>query len=129
MALYRILLAYLLVPLVPPVGMLSLARAWRMSFGDWLGILLLYQVFGLIALIVLGTPLLLIYKRLGWTGWGAFMLGGGACAALTSGIMLSGARNRSLIALLTTLGMVAGLVFRVVLYGPNRIPPSNSPAR
>jgi hypothetical protein len=51
-----------------------------MAFGDWLGILLLYSVFGFAAMVVLGTPLLFsIYALVGqaslhsWLG-AAFVL-------------------------------------------------------
>ena len=123
----RVILAYLVVPLVPPVLMLVWSGAWRMRFGDWLGILLLYEVIGLLAMIVLGVPLLLLYKWRGWTGWGAFMLAGGACAALTSAMFLFTSRNLAQVPFFTTLGIVAGVVFRLVLYGASSSPRSANP--
>lgn len=118
----RLLISYLVVPLVPPLVMIAWGGGWRMPFGDWFGIVLLYEVIGVLAMTVLATPLYFIYRRFGWTGWVAFMLGGGICAFLTSGILLITTRNLSQVPFFAALGMLAGLLFRFLLYGVNRTP-------
>ncbi len=114
----RIILAYLLVPLMPPVVMLTCSGAWwRMSLGDWLGILMLYALIGFLAMLVLGTPMLILYQRQRWTGWGAFAVGGGLCAAITSAVFLHQSRDAYQLLYFTVLGILAGLLFRTILFG------------
>jgi hypothetical protein len=88
-----------------------------MPVGDWLGIFLLYGGFGLAAMIVLGTPLLFCYLRLGWTGFLPFMAGGGVCAGITSYAILRGDPNLRSVELFTITGIVSGMFFRMILFG------------
>lgn len=112
------MVAYLLLPFVPPILLLS--RSWpstHLTFVDSIGIVLLYAVFGFAALLFLGTPLLFLYLRLGWTGFLPFMAGGGICAAVTSYAVLRNGRNGPLIEFLTIAGIVCGLLLRLILFG------------
>jgi hypothetical protein len=119
--LLRVLLSYVVIPVIPPVLLLARTRgSSHIAFGDWLGILLLYSVFGFAAMVVLGTPLLFFYLRLGWTGFLAFMAGGGLCAAITSYAVLRGQRDLSLVEFFAIAGIIAGLLFRVILFGIRR---------
>jgi hypothetical protein len=60
--LLRLLVSYFVIPAVPPVLMLATMRGWgHMGFGDWMGIVLLYGIFGFAAMVALGTPLLLCF--------------------------------------------------------------------
>ena len=97
--------------------MITWSGAWRLPLGDSLGILLLYEVIGAVAMIILGTPLFWIYKKLGWTGWVPFMLGGGICATVTSALFLFTSHQFSQVPFFTVLGIGCGFVFRLVLYG------------
>jgi hypothetical protein len=78
-------------------------------------------------MISLGTPLLLVYKRFAWTGWGAFMLGGGFCAAVTSSVFFFSSHQLSQVPFFMVLGILAGLVFRFLLYGAREVSPADSP--
>jgi hypothetical protein len=119
----RLLLSLLLVPLVPPgLLLLSMRGTGRMTFGDWMGIGLLYGAFGLAALLALGMPLLIVWLRLGWTGFLPFMAGGGLCAGVTSYAVLRGVRDPGMVGFFTVTGIVSGLVFRLLLFGTRRNP-------
>jgi hypothetical protein len=77
--------SYLSVPFIPPVLMLLSGGAFHhMPLGDWAGYLLIYWPFGFAAMIALGTPMLLLFQRLGWTGLIPFMAGAGACAGIVT---------------------------------------------
>lgn len=117
-AVRRLVVAYLVLPFVPPI--LLLLRSWPstpLAFGDAIGIVLLYAAFGFAALLFLGAPLLLLYLRLGWTGFLPFMLAGGVCAAVTSYAVLRGVRNWPLVEFFIVAGIVCGLLFRLILFG------------
>jgi hypothetical protein len=88
-----------------------------MSSGDWLGIFLLYGVFGFAAMLVLGIPLLFCFLRFGWTGFIPFMLAGGALAWLTSFAVLGGGHNLPLVELFGLAGILSGFCFRLILFG------------
>ena len=121
--LVRLLVSYALIPFIPPFLMLSrMPGVVHISFGDWLGIVVLYGVFGLGAMLALGTPLLFCYLRLGWTGFLPFMAGGGACAGITSYAFLRGGREVSLIEFLIVAGIISGALFRAILFGLWRHP-------
>ena len=52
--LFRLLVSYVLIPLVPPVFMLlRAAEVTRIPLGDWFGIVLIYAAFGFGAMLVL----------------------------------------------------------------------------
>jgi len=114
----RLLVSYFLIPLIPPaLLLLRTPGVSRMAFGDWLGIVLIYAAFGLAVMLVLGTPLLFCYSRLGWTGFLPFMAGGGVCAGITSYAVLRGGRNTGLIGFFAVAGILSGLFFRLILFG------------
>jgi hypothetical protein len=41
----------------------------RTALSDWVGVVLIYWPFGFAAMVALGTPMLLLFQRLGWTGF------------------------------------------------------------
>ena len=84
---------------------------------DWMGIVILYYVFGFAAMLVLGTPLLFFYLKLGWTNFLAFIVGGGLCAAITSYAMTPTPQDLGLVLFFTFTGLVSGFVFRLTLFG------------
>ena len=104
----RLLISYLLVPLVPPVLMLPPQDVW--------GIIGLYWLFGFAAMVVLGTPLLLLFLRLRWIGFFPFLTAGGLCAAVTAGVVNRG-HDRGSVIFFGLLGVVSGVVFRILLFG------------
>lgn len=113
--------ACMLLPFVPPI--LLLLRSWpfaHLAFADAIGIVLLYAAFGFAALLFFGTPLLLLYLRLGWTGFPPFMVGGGVCAAVTSCAALRSVHNWPLVEFFTIAGIVCGLLFRLIVFGFRR---------
>ncbi len=118
MKIERVLLGYLVAPLVPP--MILLASAQKLPFWDAAGIIMLYWVFGFASIVVLGTPLLLLYRRLGWTGYVSFSIGGGGCALITSLLVTRGFYGAGMIAMWAVTGMVSGVVLRMALFGFRR---------
>ena len=123
----RLLASYFLIPLVPPILLLSRTRGFgHTAPGDWAGIVALYFVLGFAAMILLGTPLLACYIRLGWTGFLSFMAGGGICAALTTYLALRGDQNLGLIQIFTVAGIISGGLFRLILFGLSRHPYADS---
>jgi hypothetical protein len=123
--LFRLALAYVLVPLSAPTLMIFMIirGASAMSFGDWAGIVLLYTFFGFAAMVVFGTPLIYLYSRLNWDGFFAFVAGGAVCAALTYTLVMRGHITYEF-PFFTTFGVVEGLVFRLVLFGTRLRPRS-----
>jgi hypothetical protein len=114
----RLGLAFILVPFSAPtlMAILMLRDARAMSLGDWAGIVSLYTIFAFAAMVVLGTPLLLLYSRLNWTGFFAFVAGGAVCAVVTDVLVMQG-RMTSQLAFFVMFGVVEGLVFRLILFG------------
>ena len=104
-----------MVPSVPPAFLLLSARGHGHS--DWFGLFLLYGLFGLAAMLVLGTPLLFCYLRLGWTGFLSFMAAGGFCAGLTAYAMGGSKQDLEMVAFFATTGIISGSVFRIILFG------------
>ena len=88
-----------------------------MPFMNWLGFVLLYAMFSLAAMVVLGMPLLILYSRRGWTVFFAFVGGGAVCAAATYILVAQGHPQADQFALFTVFGIVEGIVFRVMLFG------------
>jgi hypothetical protein len=113
----RLLASYIVVPFVPallicpPLGVPKL-----LPVTYWMGIVAIYAIFGFAAMVILGTPLLCLYLKYGWTGFTPFMIGAGACAGLTAGIV-SRAREPGLTVLITAFGVIAGICFRLILFG------------
>jgi hypothetical protein len=89
----------------------------RMPIGDWFGIVLLYGVFSLAAMLVLGTPLFALYLWFGLTDLLSFMAGGGVCAAITVCAMSRRNPDLGMPYLFTVLGVISGAVFRLILFG------------
>lgn len=108
----RLVMSYLLVPLVPP-----LALGLSMSHLDP-ALTLIYFPFGFAAIVVLGTPLLFCFLRLGWTGFFPFMMAGGFCAGITAYLA-----RPSPVGLFAQTGIMSGLVFRIILLGIREEPP------
>jgi hypothetical protein len=113
----RLLLGYCVIPLIPPLLLLFSLRADPRSGGEWQGAILIYGLFGLAAMVVLGSPLLFCFIRLGWTGFAAFTAGGGICAGITSYAVLRGSHNLPMIAFFGATGVISGLCFRMILFG------------
>jgi hypothetical protein len=114
--------------MVPPSGpallvLYSMLRSGqRIVLGDWGGIVLLYAVFGLAAMIVLGGPALYLYSRLNWTGFFAFLAGGAVCAAMTYMLAVGREAKPDQLGSFTALGVVEGLLLRLILFGVSRAP-------
>ena len=120
-AVRRLVAAYVVLPFVPPSLLLSWSWPFaHLSFGDAIGIVLLYAAFGLAAMLFLGAPLLFLYLRLGWTGFPPFMVGGGLCAALTSYVVLRNVRNWPFLEFFVVAGIFCGLLFRLIVFGFRR---------
>lgn len=113
--LLRVLLGYLLIPLIPPTLLLLATRGEPSS--DWQGVILIYGVFGLAAMLVLGSPLLFVFLRMGWTGFVHFMSGAALCAFITSYAVLHGRHDQPMIAFFTITGVISGFCFRIILFG------------
>lgn len=111
---WRLLASYFVIPLIPPALLLLSMRG---AFSDWLGIVYIYGIFGVAAMVALGTPLLLCYLRVGWTGFLPFLAGGGLCAGITAYTLLNTSRDLRLMGFFTFTGIIAGLLFRVILFG------------
>jgi len=120
--LLRLLLGYLLIPPIPPILLLLAERG--ASNSEWQGVILIYGVFGLAAMLVLGSPLLFVFLRMGWTGFVHFMSGAALCAFITSFAMLRGQHNQPIIAFFTITGVISGLCFRIILFGFDPVPKS-----
>lgn len=117
----RLLASYVVIPLVPG-GLLALST--RGSAGDLLGIVYIYAIFGFGAMAVLGTPLLLVYLRLGWTGFLPFIAAGGVCAGITAYIIRRASQGLGMVSFFTVSGLIAGLLFRAMLFGFRQQPAS-----
>jgi hypothetical protein len=115
----RLLASYIVIPLVP--GSL-LALGTRGAGGYWLAFVYIYGIFGLAAMVVLGTPLLFVYLRLGWTGFVPFMAAGGACAGITAFALGPPRGGTQGVIFFAITGLIAGLFFRVTLFGFRRQP-------
>ena len=117
--LLRLALAYLIVPFTAPVllVLLSIRGTRNMRLSDWAGILLLYGVFSFAAMVVLGVPLLVLYSRLRWSGFLAFIVGGAVCAATTYALVVRGQMQRDQLVLFTQFGIIEGFAFRLILFG------------
>lgn len=114
----RLALSYVLVPLVPPVLLLlSMGLGGPMASNDRLAFVCIYGLFGLATMIGLGAPLLLLYLRLGWTGFLPFLAGGSVCAAITSYALRGPSSGWGMVPFFTGTGALAGLLFRLILFG------------
>ena len=124
----RVAAAYLTVPLTAPALLiLDMMRATRnMTVWDWVGIHLLYSIFCFAAMVVLGTPVLLLYALLRWSGVFAFVAGGAACAAATYTLVARGQTRTDQLVLFTLFGVVEGLVLRPILFGVTLRPRSTT---
>jgi hypothetical protein len=128
--LLRLLASYLLVPIVPPVLLQLIARGGPpLTALDWVATILLYGVFGLAAMLVLGTPLLALYLWFGLTDLLSFMAGGGVCAGITVYATSRRSPDLGILYLFTALGIISGAAFRLILFGgqPYSRNPSKAP--
>jgi hypothetical protein len=119
----RLLLALVIIPLlVPAVLALSTTHSdgARLNLPNYLDSLLPMGTATFAAMVVLGLPLLVIYIRLNQRSVLAFALGGGLCAFITA-VTLSGPAPQIATLLHYALaGIVAGVLFRLVLLGGRR---------
>jgi hypothetical protein len=122
--LLRVLLGYLLIPLIPPILLMLATQGGPNLLSDRLGVILVYGVFGLAAMLMLGSPLLFVFLRRVWTGFVNFMCGAALCAFITSYAMLRGQHNQPMIAFFTVTGLVSGFGFRIILFGFDPVPKS-----
>ncbi len=115
----RLFLAYFAVPLTGPALFVlqALCFGGRVSFRDALGVVLIYGVFGFVAMLVLGSPLLFLYSRLQWTGFPAFIGGGAFCAALMYSLVARDRFAPAPFVFFTLFGVVEGLALRLMLFG------------
>lgn len=111
-------MAYVIVPPTLPIYMAltTVTGKGEHSLLDGFGIAVLYSVFCFAGMVVLGAPLLYLYKRLNWTGFFAFMAGGAFCAAVTYTFTGSLPRQ-SEFAFFTMWGVAEGLLLRLILFG------------
>ena len=130
--LLRLVLAYLIVPATAPVllsllmmglSLLMMGRTRLMAFSDWAGIVLLYATFCFAAMVVLGIPLLILYARLHWSGFFAFVAGGALSAAATYALVVRGHMKPDQLVIFTLYGVVEGLALRLILFGVALRPP------
>jgi hypothetical protein len=119
-----VLLGYLLIPLIPPMLLMLATRGGPNLLSDRLGVILIYGVFGLAAMLVLGLPLLFVFLRMGWNGFVHFMSGAALCAFITSYAVLHGHHDQPMIAFFTITGLIAGFCFRIILFGFDPVPKS-----
>lgn len=97
---------------------LYLALAMRhLALWDAFGFIVIYSMFCYAAMLVFGSPLLYLYKRLNWTGFLAFAAGGALCAAVTQMIAWAPVLPKHDFVFLTLCGVVEGLVLRLILFG------------
>jgi hypothetical protein len=114
----RLLASYFVIPIVPPVLLLLMTHgSSQMPLNLWLGEIGLYGIFGFAAMVALGTPLLLLFMRLDWTGFVPFMAGGGFCAGVTSYMVLRTGHDQNMVAIFTLFGIISGALFRLILFG------------
>jgi hypothetical protein len=85
----RVAAAFVVAPFVPGLVSGLLLSVFAGDPGDAGGLfrvaanwMMLALIFTLPATLVLGVPLFLIYRRLGWTAWWAYALGGAGIGAL-----------------------------------------------
>jgi len=117
----RLILSYFVVPFATAAPALIVVKFVdrRIGIADLFWWVVPLGIFGFGTMVVLGTPFLFCYFRLGWTGFWPFVLGGGICAAITARIFLQG--DPVLLLLYFALqGMVAGAAFRAILFGFRR---------
>ena len=115
MSLRRIILAYVLAPLVTPLGYLALAVVGG-EFRSWADVPPLLGYIGLFAYsaaILLGVPLLLFYRRLHWTNWMPFTLGG-AAIGFAVGLFVGNTVKAGPVC--STLGAMSALAFWLIAY-------------
>lgn len=110
----RLLLSYLLVP-----SLCFLPLTLSLASSDWLELTVLYSVFGFGAMVVLGTPLMLLFSRFQIRSFVAFSLAGALCVALMY-VLIPRLIDRSMLPLFLLLGLIAGYLFRLILFGFKR---------
>ena len=115
----RLLLALVIIPLLVP-AMLTLSTAHgdgsRLNLPNYINSLVVTGTATFAAMVVLGLPLLLIYIRLNHRSVVAFALGGGLCAFITAAA-LGGPTQIAMLLYYVLHGVVAGVLFRLVLPG------------
>jgi len=88
-----------------------------MASNDRLAFVCIYGLFGLATMIGLGAPLLLLYLRLGWTGFVPFLAGGGLCAGITAYALRGPSNGWGQVLFFAGTGILAGVLFRLILFG------------
>ena len=122
MKLGKLILAFLIAPLVTPLVIMSTSLLLEPPFpleevGSWF---IAVAVFAYLATAVFGIPAFLIYRWLKWTHPLLYVLGGGVIGAAVSIIL-----NRSAVSIIFVVaGALSGLVFRVLI---GRIRPAVEP--
>ncbi len=110
----RLLASYVVIPLIP--GCL-LALIPRGAAGDWLGFVYIYGIFALAAMVGMGTPMLFVYLRLGWTSFLPFMAASAVCSGITAFVLAAPHQELQTVIFFGTIGRIAGAVFRLILFG------------
>ncbi len=119
-------LALIAVPFfVPAVMTLVIARSDGSSpdLNDYLGNLMLYGTFTCFAMVILGLPLLWLYLRLNQRSFLAFAFGGGLCAIPPALVGSGRPTQLSTLMFYFVIGVIAGLTFRLILFGVRRDAP------
>lgn len=143
----RAAVGFLLIPLLTPIffllyyaadrspdfpGDLAVSHLTELErLGSILGLFVLYSAPAFAAFLVLGAPLLILYYRLKWASFSAFLVGGAACS-LTFFLLLSvpghfgdESFGRELVGglrFIVPIGAISGLTLRLALFGMKREP-------
>lgn len=102
---------------IPPLSFLPLTAS--LQGGDWLGLTVLYGIFGSAAMLALGVPLLLVFTRFRITGFLPFACAGTVSAVVTI-LIMNGRRDPGMLPIFAVIGTIAGYLFRLALFGFKR---------
>ena len=120
---WRVPLALIAVPLFVPAAMtLCIQGSGESLLYRYLTNLMLSGTFTFIAMLVLGLPLLLVYLRLNQRSFLGFALGGGLCATITA-FAVATRTDIGLLIFYGFFGVIAGVLFRLILFGVRRSTP------
>ena len=114
----RLLIAYAVIPFLVTVlfgAGFGLLAGFPFHFHELLNGLPVIGTATFGAMMVLGLPLLLMYFRLNETSFVAFGIGGGLIAVLTAVVM--GLPSLWILPLVGFMGVIAGLMFRLIVLG------------
>jgi hypothetical protein len=116
---FRLVLAFVLAPLVVPVGYFIFAAATGRGYGasELVGTLLNYGPYVYLFTLLLGIPTFWLLRRRGHSGLWSFALAAGLIGLLGAGLMAAIGLKVGGVLVGALAGLVAGAVFYLIAFG------------